>query len=605
MNSEEDGCVLQSLEYYRSSVDAAKYSLSEGVVSGAYNETLKALMHLLNFADTWYSSQTTVATEIDYTRGVTLKVADDRTSLLIHLLLSRRICDLTGKLVSFAVEDRLLTRDSVLNKVLTNRKISDTSSALLFRLENVTKAFSRDRGHDAASAKPPGFPDGLPDTLAFIETQKNGGYKELIGVDDKVHELHKQIDAARTAKTSTIVLLYGPPGTGKTSLVSAAARENGLTVATVVTSNLGGEYIGEREQNIADLFDYLENVKSDYILFIDEADSFLPEQYNNNTQARLIRVLTINRMLRLVGRNDGVTRLVVLATNYAERIARDVSESCFKIYLAAPTTEHQMRELISFYRNRTNMNLTRRQLDYLTTTALTLGYAPAHVSLLMQRLLTDCIIKLLNNRVRLQRVGVGLFEQPVYMIEQNRRFEDVAATELTIARVTDEPRSERDEVDAATWERGEAICFPVPNLNVDLRSVLGGGACDGGGQSGVELPPPPPLESELQITEAATNCTIDDGGVRMDGSGRSTHTLMTKYGLIDVYENLIPYPDVTDETDSQERLSQPVTKAYDHDLLEFPDFVRDLDFDTNTDGWDEDLFEELYGRDNITGGTQP
>lgn len=569
---EEASSVLRSLEYYRSSVDAARHSLAEGVVSAAYNSTLRALMNLLNFADIWYSAQSPAAA--GDTRNFNLKVADDDTSLLIHLLLSRRICDLTGKLVAFSVQNRLLTRDTILTKVLTERKISDTSSALLFRLENVTSAFSHDE-KDAASPRPKGFHEGLPDSLAFIETAKNGGYKELVGVDREVRELHKQIDAARTAKTSTMVLLHGPPGTGKTSLVSAAARENGLPVATVTTSNLGGEFIGEREQNITDLFDYLENVKTDYILFVDEADSFLPEAYENNTQARLIRVLTINRTLRLVGRDDGVTRIVVLATNYEERIARDVAESCFKIFLAAPSTEDQMSQLISFYRKRTCMNMTRQQSDYLTKIALTLGYAPAHVSLLMQRLLTNSIIKLLNNRVRLGDVSTGLLEHPVYMIEQNKSLENVNSATVRIAVVTDVPRSERDNAAAPGWESGESVCFPVPDLNVNYGSVLGDDT-----RTTADLPPPPPAIAVLDFDGVRTtegsepNCA--DSGVCVDDTAGDAHTSHPDYDfnnfdyndLHEFIESEFGYiadgvsdQNVADDADDQESLVQ-VAESY-------------------------------------------
>lgn len=504
----EGSAVLRSLEYFRSSVDAARHSLSEGVVSGAYNDTLKALMHLLNFADTWYSSQMPTVAEIGDSRNANLTVADDETSLLIHLLLSRRVCDLTGKLVAFSIRNQLLARDSILTKVLTNRKISDTSSALLFRLDNVTASIGNDNRNDRPS-KPVGFPDGLPDALNFIETTANGGYKELVGVDDQVRALHKQIDAARTAKTSTMVLLYGPPGTGKTSIVSAAAKENGLTVATVTTSNLGGEFIGEREQNITEIFDYLERVKTDFILFIDEADSFLPESYDNNTQARLIRVLTVNRTLRLVERNDGVTRVLVLATNYADRIAKDVAESCFKLYLAAPSTLAQMRDLICYYRNRANMNLTRQQTDYLTSVALALGHAPAHVSLLMQRLLTNCIIRLLNNRVRLQSVRADLLERPVYMIERDSRFDDAGDAVITIATLTDEPRRDEDEADAAAWERGETICFPVPDLDANRIGLFPGNGQENSTQT---RPPPPTLDSELFHSAEEGRSAVSDSG---------------------------------------------------------------------------------------------
>ncbi|KAG8314657.1 Pan1p [Homalodisca vitripennis] len=484
MNGDKSA-TLHSLEMYRSYVDDASLSVSEGMVPGAYKSALGALMHLLNFADTWYASQ---GLESGGPRNTNLNISDDRLSILIHLLLSRRICDLSGKVVSFNVQNRLLTRDTILCRVLANRKISDTSAALLFRLENFTAAFRNiDEGGGEPVTTPEGFPDKMPDSLSFIDTPKNVGYSELVGVDEQVTKLQKLIEASRLAKTSTMAMLYGPPGTGKTSLVVAAARENNLPLVTVTTSNLGGEFIGEREQNTADMYDYLEKVKTDYILFVDEADSFLPEKYESNTQSRLVRVLTINRMLHLVGHRDGVTRLVMLASNYADMIARDVADSCVKLYLAPPSTYDQMRDLISFYRKRANINVTHAQLDFLTRTARSLNYAPGHVSLLIQRLLTNSLIQLLNNKAVLQIVRTGVLQQPVFKLEHNRRFEPDNAT-VTVVRMTNEPR--RTEVDAVTLGRENNIAFPVPDLNVDYGSVSGR-------QIDVNVATPPTIESEF------------------------------------------------------------------------------------------------------------
>lgn len=489
---------LRSLEYYRSAVDTAAYQVSQAVVSGAYNSALGALMHLLNFADAWYSAQNA---ESGTTDRINLKTSDDRLSLTIHLLLSRRICDLTGKVIVLNAQRRLTTRDSILNKVLSNKKISDTSAALLFRLENVTAAFAAaaEEGASGNKERPDGFPEGAPDSLSFIDTSKSEGYSELVGVDTEVGALQKRIEACRLAKTSATVLLYGPPGTGKTSLIVAAAKENGLPVATITTSNLGGEFIGEREQNTADLFDYLEKVAMDYILFIDEADSFLPETFENNTQSRLTRVLTINRLLRLVNRNDGVTRLVALASNYDDRIARDVSESSLKVYLAGPSTPEQMRDLVSFYRRRANMNMTRKQTDYVVNVALTLGYAPGHVALLMQRMLTNTLIKLLNNRSVQQHVNTDLLEKPMYALEHNTPFEGERTT-ATVLRVTDVPSAD------VVCEGTRATAFPIPELvDMDFLSVVGRRTAE-------PLPQPPTVDSELGPLPLTTfACSVNEG----------------------------------------------------------------------------------------------
>jgi len=496
MSESSSSSSLKSLESYRSAVDAASFYLSEGIVSKAFNQVVVAMMHLLNFAENWYRAQMSESTDNDdenISDYGNLRVSDERVSMAIHLLLSRRICDLTGKAVALNVQRRVMSRDSILTKVLSNKKISDTSPALLFRLENVTAAFSRNE-ESSKNDNREGFPEGMPDSLYFIDETKNGGYAELKGVDEQVKSIDTHIRISRKAKSSTVVMLHGPPGTGKTSLVVAAAKENDMTVVAVTVSNLGGHFIGEREQNTNKLFDYLEGVTSDFILFVDEADSFLPATSENNSQVRLTRVLTINRVLDLVKRNTKkTTRVVILASNYADRIAQDIAAFSFKVHLPAPSTYGQMNDLFVFYRKRFKINMTHNQLDYLVRTALSLKYSPAHVSLLMQRFLTSSLIKLLNNNVLSFEVAATGLEEPVYAVNQDVEIKENDNKKILMLFTTNEPPAVGNDV-KALLEPVNSIAFPILCHNVDYQSLVGGHS------NHETMPAPvPPVDGELGL----------------------------------------------------------------------------------------------------------
>ncbi|MGC9195293.1 MAG: AAA family ATPase [Syntrophobacteraceae bacterium] len=91
-------------------------------------------------------------------------------------------------------------------------------------------------------------------------------------------ELRPLVEACRN--NAVRVCLYGPPGSGKTAFVHYLGQELGKPVLLKRASDLLNCYIGQTEQNIADMF--RQATDEGAILLLDEADSFL----QNRTRAQ-------------------------------------------------------------------------------------------------------------------------------------------------------------------------------------------------------------------------------------------------------------------------------------------------------------------------------
>ncbi len=79
------------------------------------------------------------------------------------------------------------------------------------------------------------------------------------------------------------VLLYGAPGTGKTMAAQVMAKEVGMDLFRVDSSQLTSKYIGETSKNIRAVFDRAKG--SNIVLFFDEADSIFAKRTNQTNDA--------------------------------------------------------------------------------------------------------------------------------------------------------------------------------------------------------------------------------------------------------------------------------------------------------------------------------
>ena len=131
------------------------------------------------------------------------------------------------------------------------------------------------------------------------------------------------------------VLLYGPPGTGKTMSAQVVAREIGLPLYRVDTSQLFSKYIGETQKNLNAVFDEAE--KSNVILFFDEADALFSkrtdvensnDRHSNSEIAFLLQRIEEYKGMSLLATNyySGFDQAFVRRITYAVRLEQPTEE---------------------------------------------------------------------------------------------------------------------------------------------------------------------------------------------------------------------------------------------------------------------------------------
>ncbi|MBR4514103.1 MAG: ATP-binding protein [Lachnospiraceae bacterium] len=137
------------------------------------------------------------------------------------------------------------------------------------------------------------------------------------------------------------VLLYGPTGTGKTMAAQVVAREVGLPLYRVDTSQLFSKYIGETQKNLNSVFD--EADKSNVILFFDEADALFSkrtdvensnDRYANQEIAFLLQRVEEYKGMSLLATNyySGFDKAFVRRITYAVRLEQPDEEERLKLW---------------------------------------------------------------------------------------------------------------------------------------------------------------------------------------------------------------------------------------------------------------------------------
>lgn len=140
---------------------------------------------------------------------------------------------------------------------------------------------------------------------------------------------------------SARLCLFGPPGTGKSAYAYWLADQLEKPLHIKQGSDLLGKYVGETEQNIADVFN--EAIQDKAILLIDEVDSFL--QNRNQTQ-RSWEVSAVNEMLTQMEAHQGI---FIASTNRMEGLdGAALRRFDLKVRFNALKTEQLWKLLISF-----------------------------------------------------------------------------------------------------------------------------------------------------------------------------------------------------------------------------------------------------------------
>jgi len=151
-------------------------------------------------------------------------------------------------------------------------------------------------------------------------------YDDVGGLDDELKRIREMIELPLKHPelferlgigAPKGVLLYGPPGTGKTLIAEAVANESGASLFSVRGPEIIGQYYGESEERLRDLFkEASENTPS--IVFLDEIDSIAPnrEKVNGEVERRVVaQLLTL-----MDGLGDRGNVIVIGATNREDAI---------------------------------------------------------------------------------------------------------------------------------------------------------------------------------------------------------------------------------------------------------------------------------------------
>lgn len=135
------------------------------------------------------------------------------------------------------------------------------------------------------------------------------------------------------------MLFAGPPGTGKTMAAEVIAKELGLEIYKIDLSQVISKYIGETEQNLAEIF--AEAQLSSAILFFDEADAIFGKRSEVKDSHDKYANVETAYLLQKMEEYEGIT---ILATNFQQNIDEAFLRRLnYVIKFPFPDAEHRER----------------------------------------------------------------------------------------------------------------------------------------------------------------------------------------------------------------------------------------------------------------------
>ncbi|ANT64682.1 CDC48 family AAA ATPase [Prosthecochloris sp. CIB 2401] len=178
-------------------------------------------------------------------------------------------------------------------------------------------------------------------------------WKNVGGLFEIKHQLREAVEwplkyssifEAAAAKPPKGILLFGRPGTGKTLIAKAVANESGANFIAIKGSKLMGQYIGEAEKGVSEVFRKARQAEPT-ILFIDEIESLLPKRGSRGDGSGVTDRVISQFLVEMDGIEEmhGVT--VLAATNRINMIDEALLRSGrFELHIEIPYPDQASRE---------------------------------------------------------------------------------------------------------------------------------------------------------------------------------------------------------------------------------------------------------------------
>ncbi|HZS41847.1 MAG TPA: ATP-binding protein [Polyangia bacterium] len=164
--------------------------------------------------------------------------------------------------------------------------------------------------------------------------------REFIGRVERRRTVFEEWGFSRVLSSARglVALFQGGPGTGKSMVAGIIARELGFDLYRIDLSRILSKWIGETEQNLAQVFDAAEDGQA--ILLFDEADSLFAKRTEVKTSSDRYANAEVNYLLQ---RLDSFEGIAILTSNFGASI-----DAAFKrrlsLRLQFPFPDEEQRE---------------------------------------------------------------------------------------------------------------------------------------------------------------------------------------------------------------------------------------------------------------------
>jgi ATPase family AAA domain-containing protein 3A/B len=187
-----------------------------------------------------------------------------------------------------------------------------------------------------------------------LEQQLQDEIKQTVNINTRIRSGKKNV-------TYRNLLLWGPPGTGKTMFARQLARQSNLEWVEITGSSLFTKGAGIAA--IDELFEWANKSKRGLLIFIDEADSLLPDRTKIDPNSDNYKI--INHFLNYLGTKSSKF-MIVMSTNHKivfdAAMRRRIHDS---IHLPLPGLTERVR-LLELYAEKTLFDAKQNSEEFVT-----------------------------------------------------------------------------------------------------------------------------------------------------------------------------------------------------------------------------------------------